>query len=411
MALSLDDIKHYRSETVTDTPENGGRVDFTKEIPDGVKYNLFPRVSYNERINGYTRFRKEFIANRNAENEVAYGVLYCIIKPSNGGDRFYIRAGNQTDIQADVENAWDWTGGGKLYVDVPAGATQIQVLFEADDFYIPNGKNICISDGNNICWVKTKNEKFVETIGAGDGSTTSFSATLSNVPVEKGSISISYTINGTSYTAVDDGRGNISGVHVTSGTVDYATGSISLTFDTATDNGTNIDCNYAKSCATWNGNVATIELDEQVPYNFSASNSYAGVCIELGDLKPDVTDVTVTSGSGTFDESYIAVNNVGTVYDEWTITFQDATTFTVSGSYEGSLPGGSINAEYSPINPKTGTPYFTISPSAWGGSWQAGDTVTFKTIPAAKAVWWKEVIPPNTEREPNNVVVAELFIE
>jgi hypothetical protein len=80
MALTIDDNKHYRSEVVTDTSENGGRADFTKEIVDNVKYNLFPRVSYSERINGYTRFRKEFIANRNAENEVAYGVLYCIIK-------------------------------------------------------------------------------------------------------------------------------------------------------------------------------------------------------------------------------------------------------------------------------------------------------------------------------------------
>jgi len=407
--LTIDDIKHFRSEKVTDTPENGGRIDYSSEIPDNVKYNLFPRVTYQERINGYTRFRKEFIANTNSDNEPAYGLLYCIIQPSNGGDRFYIRAGTQTDTQADVEDAWDWTGGGKLYADVSAGATQIQVLFEADDFFIPSDTNICISDGNNICWVKTKKEEYTETAAAGDGSTTSFSYTLSNVPVEKGSVSITYTINSTSYTAIDDGKGNISGPHLT-GSINYQTGELSLTFDTAPDSGTDISCQYVKSCATWSGNVATIELADQVPYNYSASNTTAGVCLSLGDLKPELKDVTVTSSSGTFDDSQVALDNMS-VYDEWTITFQDSTTFTVSGNYEGNLPNGSINSDYSPINPVTNKPYFTIPASAWGGSWQAGDTVTFKTYPAAKAVWWKEVIPPNIEREPNNIVKAELFVE
>ena len=407
--LDITDIKHFRSKKVTDGANNGDRIDFLSQIPDDVKYNLFPRVTYQERINGYTRYRKEFIANTNIDNDAAYGLLYCIIKPSNGGDRYYLRAGTQTDIQQDTETAYDWTGGGQIYADVTAGDASIQVIFEADDFYIPADVPICISDDTNICWVKTKKMNRTVTIGTGNGTTTSFSGSIGPNSL-KGSLSVQYTINSTSYTAVDDGKGNISGVHISSGTINYDTGDISLTFDTAPDNNMDITAADIQSPATWSGNVATIKLSEQVPYNLKASNSYAGVCLQLGDLIPSVKDASATSSNGTFDKTHLVVNNMS-VYDEWTITFQDTTSFTVSGAHEGPLTNGSINSEYSPVNPETNKPYFTIEVAAWGGSWQAGDKVTFTTSPAAKAVWWKEVIPPNTQREPNNVVKAELFVE
>ena len=82
-----------------------------------------------------------------------------------------------------------------------------------------------------------------EVIGAGDGTTTSFSGTLAHPPIVTSSITIHYTISSTAYTATDDGAGNISGTDC-SGTINYSTGAWSLTFTTAPDSGTNITADY-----------------------------------------------------------------------------------------------------------------------------------------------------------------------
>lgn len=79
-------------------------------------------------------------------------------------------------------------------------------------------------------------------VGSGDGTTTSFNATLDTLVVP-GSVNVSFTVGGTSYTATDDGNGNISTTEV-SGTIDYRTGNLSLTFTTAPDSGTSIDVSY-----------------------------------------------------------------------------------------------------------------------------------------------------------------------
>jgi len=410
MAVTENDVKFYKSETITDGASNGGRMSYV-EVPNNVKHNLFPRVTKSERENGVTRYRKEFWANRNASNEVAYGLLLAIITPSNGDDRFYIKPGTQVDTQGDLTDE-GWLGGGKLNADAAAGATQIQVLFEADDYEIPNDRTLVITDETNTDFPKTANNQYTgENIGTGDGSQTSFSDTLEHPPVKKNSVTVHYTIGGTDYEGQDDGNGNITGTHISSGSIDYETGDISLTFDTAPDNGTAITCDYTERCYSFSGNVATINLQNQVAHDYSASNTYVGVCIEAGDIEPSHADVNVTSTNGTFDDSQMSEDNQGTVYDEWTITFSDSQNFSCSGTYEGDVGTGSITSDFSPTNPNTGKPYFTIPSGAWGGSWQAGDTVTFKTYPAAFPIWWKEVVPAGAGREENNVVELYWYIE
>jgi len=85
-----------------------------------------------------------------------------------------------------------------------------------------------------------------EVIGTGStAGTTSFSTTLSDPPVVWKSVTVSWISGGVSYTATDDGKGNISSPYV-SGTIDYDSGAISLTFSTVAvpDAGTNIMCTY-----------------------------------------------------------------------------------------------------------------------------------------------------------------------
>ncbi len=84
-----------------------------------------------------------------------------------------------------------------------------------------------------------------ENIGSGDGTTKTFSNTLSNLNVAPGTVTVTATIGGSGVTLYDDGEGNLkdsSGSHT--GTVNYVTGAISVSFGTAPDNGTNIVASY-----------------------------------------------------------------------------------------------------------------------------------------------------------------------
>ena len=76
-----------------------------------------------------------------------------------------------------------------------------------------------------------------------DGVTTTFSGTLLLYP-QPTTVTVSYVLGGVSYTVTDDGAGNISDANLT-GTVDYNTGALSLTFSTAPDAGTTVDVAYS----------------------------------------------------------------------------------------------------------------------------------------------------------------------
>jgi len=54
--------------------------------------------------------------------------------------------------------------------------------------------------------------------------------TLASFPVAKGRLVVDYTISAVSYQATDDGSGNVVGTLVASGTIDYETGDIVITF-------------------------------------------------------------------------------------------------------------------------------------------------------------------------------------
>jgi len=147
------------------------------------------------------------------------------------------------------------------------------------------------------------------------------------------------------------------------------------------------------SAITFSGISATITLAEVLSHSY-AENSQCCHLLALGGVEPSFSDWSESSSGGSYDESghppelYL----IGTVEDNWTLTFAGATYFTCVGTTSGNLGTGYIAEDFSPTNPVGGT-YFTILSAGWGGTWQNGDTVTFKTHPASKAAWVKEVIP------------------
>jgi len=153
---------------------------------------------------------------------------------------------------------------------------------------------------------------------------------------------------------------------------------------------------------SWSGNIATIKLDGQLPENFSAGESYVGVMIEGGDLKPELKSANLSSVAGNFDQSKLNLTNRGTTDDTFSVTFQSAIDFSVSGVKSGDLPSGSISSLYAPLNSKTNQPFFKIPADCWSGTFEAGNTLTIKTTSASFGVWIKEVVPAGCPHEPDN---------
>jgi len=90
-----------------------------------------------------------------------------------------------------------------------------------------------------------------ESFGTGDGSTKLFTHTLSAISAPKTAMYVSVT-DGTE-TFVDDRDGNMIGSLGGTGTVNYATGAVSVTFNTAPNNSQAITCSYYHETSTSTG--------------------------------------------------------------------------------------------------------------------------------------------------------------
>ena len=173
---------------------------------------------------------------------------------------------------------------------------------------------------------------------------------------------------------------------------------------------------------SWVGTVATIGLVNQLQHDYPISYDDGGttyytrvaIYLDLGDLTAYTdTVVATTAGDGDFDDSNYPItgDNKGSVRDSITLTFTSATAYNAVGSYLGSLGSGTTSSDFSPNNPNTSTPYFTISHLGWTGTWANGDTLTFELYPASQSIWIKEYIIPTCGSIHNNVSIFGIYGE
>jgi hypothetical protein len=146
------------------------------------------------------------------------------------------------------------------------------------------------------------------------------------------------------------------------------------------------------------GSVVTLTFLTPLANSYLASNTRVANCLQHGTMEAFVSETSVTSsGSGAYDdvESPLTGDNLGTVYDAWTITFTDGSAFICVGARTGSVGAGVTGVDYTPINHTTTRPFFVMLAGGFSGAWQAGDTITFDTEPASIPFWVKRIVPPN----------------
>lgn len=471
MSLSVSDVKFRKSVRQTDTSSNGGRKGQALVV-SGARHNLFPRVTKAERTNGLTRYRKEFWCNENADDLSAYGALVFFEWPSLGGDHFLMAKGTQTDTQGDIDNSYVFTGIGQLSTSLSGGEMQVELDTEDGDPEFYNGDYLHLSDkfstgqtiasdvaigdsveeisgtwekispqtdivypygmylGSNVVltYKDSTNEEWIqiaigetadEVIGSGDGSnqTPTLSALTTTRGIQgKGSYAATFkaTCGGQERTVTVGPDGVCSG-YCSAGELNLSDGTwaSSITWSTAPDNGTNITATYYEVPYSYSGNTATVHLENAVANSFGTANTYGAGCIYVGEVKTSFESWSENSSSGTYDENNYppVLFNDGAERDTFTLQFTSATNFDCTGSNLGSLGSGSISADFSPSNPYTGEPLFTIRSAGWGGTWASGDTVSFTTNPSAIPIWLKEVVPSGTSEEANNLAVLGWYAE
>lgn len=78
----------------------------------------------------------------------------------------------------------------------------------------------------------------------------------------------------------------------------------------------------------------------------------------------------------------LEVTNAGALTERWALRFTNSTTFECIGENVGLIATGSINTDFSPVNPISGTPYFTLRALGWGSGWAAGNILRINTVGA-----------------------------
>lgn len=145
---------------------------------------------------------------------------------------------------------------------------------------------------------------------------------------------------------------------------------------------------------------ATLDFAAPLANAYGTAATLISSVLQQASVVGSSANFLITSASGAFDAATVGnltVPNRGGVDEQWTVVFNSATDFSISGLSVGTLPvSGSTTADFSPINPATGTPYLTLKATAWSGTFTASDQVSFETTSAAIPIWYRRQVPAGT---------------
>lgn len=184
-------------------------------------------------------------------------------------------------------------------------------------------------------------------------------------------------------------------------TGDIDDGDIICLTDKYTPDGTgNTEYLTVSGAPSVSGTQLTITVAETIANSYAAYSAGTGgkVCSVLahGTIQAAYSSFSQSRASGYDDSTYpVILNNMGAIDDEITLTFADATNFTVESARLGTLASGSKGSDYSPLHPVFAKALFTLESVGWNGAvtHQAGDTLTFSIAAAVAYLWEERIIP------------------
>ena len=175
-----------------------------------------------------------------------------------------------------------------------------------------------------------------------------------------------------------------------------------------------------------------ITLNRPLTHNFPAGGkSYISSALMLGDRYARVShlfDQEAWDGVGYLDfvsgkvatatyndtANPIKVDNTGAITQRWALQFLTPTTVRVVGESVGVVVASHpIANDLAPINPNTGTPYFTMKKEGWGSGWAAGNLVRLNTVGAGAGFCLVRAVQPGdyTELDHRFSILARVDID
>ncbi len=162
----------------------------------------------------------------------------------------------------------------------------------------------------------------------------------------------------------------------------------------------------------------TLTMLRPLTHDYEGGETYVSSAFMAGDLKArslNVFDQASWDGTTFSDiligdaalatyndtDNPIVVTNAGALTEKWVIRFTSSTAFQVIGENVGVITVGNTGADCSPINTRTGEPYFTIPQTGWGTGWSVGNILRFNTVGAQAPVWLVRTVQQGPEAGDN----------
>lgn len=173
--------------------------------------------------------------------------------------------------------------------------------------------------------------------------------------------------------------------------------------------------------AQLNGNI---QLNLPTTHDYDAADTFVSSAIPTGTLQARTQDVSsYQSWSGSFENLGtteqtlydnvlypITVRNDGSVEDDWVLKFNTSNQFVAIGKQRGQLPDvGTVAVDFSPINPLTGLPFFTVDASGWRGGIIPGNFVYFRVRAASCPIWIIRATMPNADPPAADSITIEMI--
>lgn len=164
-----------------------------------------------------------------------------------------------------------------------------------------------------------------------------------------------------------------------------------------------------------------LTLNRAVSRAYPAGSTKVSSLLMLGDLQGRVqAGFAQTAWTGVWSDTRIGgepiadfddvtnpitTTNQGAVPQRWTVQFTNSTSFRVFGEFLGEIGTGNTGANFAPINPSTGAPYFTIPAAGWGASWSTGNVYRFNTDGSQAPLWALRCVAPSLPGGDDSVTV------
>ncbi|AXQ22571.1 hypothetical protein BEN71_11020 [Acinetobacter wuhouensis] len=159
-----------------------------------------------------------------------------------------------------------------------------------------------------------------------------------------------------------------------------------------------------------------ITFTKPVTHNYDAENTIVGSALVIDDMQARYTHKFVQqtwnniwsdeASGGAISANYndaiypIQMTNKGAIQERWALVFTSGTGFKCIGEYSGEVGTGTVNEDFTPINPITKVPYFIVKKEGWGAGWANSNVLRFNSISAMYPVW---VIRTVKQSEPTQV--------